>query len=107
MKVITLRSGKEFKESQRTKKQVAPSKVLRCFTIPYTTRNSYFEKALRDLGANINLKSYYVFKKLGLQEPHPTNISLQLPDKTITHPLNIAKDIFGNYPDTRSLALES
>ncbi|RDY03140.1 hypothetical protein CR513_13307, partial [Mucuna pruriens] len=38
----------------------------KCFTIPHTMRNSYFEKPLYDLGTSINLMSYSVFKKLDL-----------------------------------------
>jgi len=38
------------------------------FTIPCTIRNSYFEKALCDLGASINLMPLFVFWTLGLGE---------------------------------------
>ncbi|RDX86576.1 hypothetical protein CR513_32080, partial [Mucuna pruriens] len=57
----------------------------RCFSIPCTMSNSHFKKALCDLGASINLMSYY--------EPQPTNISLQLVNRTITHPLDITEDV--------------
>ena len=36
------------------------------FTIPYAIGNSVFEKALRDLGASINLMPWSIFKKLKL-----------------------------------------
>lgn len=35
------------------------------FTIPWNIGNYDFNKALCDLGASINLMSYYVFKNLG------------------------------------------
>lgn len=63
------------------------------FTIPCTIGNSYFEKALCDLGASINLMPLSIFRKLGLQEPQPTNISLQLADRSIAHPRGVVEDV--------------
>ncbi|XP_045809427.1 uncharacterized protein LOC123903826 isoform X3 [Trifolium pratense] len=63
------------------------------FNIPCTIGNSHFDKALCDLGASINLMPLSVFRKLGLQEPTPTNISLQLADRSIAHPRGIVEDV--------------
>ncbi|XP_027337120.1 uncharacterized protein LOC113850776 [Abrus precatorius] len=63
------------------------------FTIPCTIGNSYFDKALCDLGASINLMPFSVFKRLGMQEPNPTSISLQLADSSITYPRGIVEDV--------------
>ncbi|WJX67426.1 hypothetical protein P8452_51892 [Trifolium repens] len=63
------------------------------FNIPCTIGNSHFDKALCDLGASINLIPLSVFRKLGLQEPTPTNISLQLADRSIAHPHGIVEDV--------------
>ncbi|XP_027364442.1 uncharacterized protein LOC113871549 [Abrus precatorius] len=63
------------------------------FTIPCTIGNSYFDKALYDLGASINLMPFSVFKRLGMQEPKPTSISLQLADRLITYPRGIVEDV--------------
>ncbi|RDY03926.1 hypothetical protein CR513_12419, partial [Mucuna pruriens] len=62
-----------------------PSKFkdLESFTIPCIIGNLHFGRALCDLGASINLMSFFVFKKLGMQEPQPTNIPFQLADRTI------------------------
>ncbi|KAL4610105.1 hypothetical protein ACB092_08G028300 [Castanea dentata] len=38
------------------------------FTIPCTIGKSYFDRALCDLGASINLMHFFVFRKLGLGE---------------------------------------
>jgi len=46
------------------------------FTIPCTNGESYFEKALCDLGASINLMPLSIFRRLGIQEPKPTIVSL-------------------------------
>jgi len=48
----------------------------RSFNIPCTIGELQFEKALCDLGANINPMPLSIFKKVGMQEPKPTTISL-------------------------------
>ena len=53
------------------------------FTIPCTIGNSYFEKALCDLSTSINLMPLSVFRMMGLGEPKPTSVSLQLADRSI------------------------
>ncbi|XP_063942727.1 uncharacterized protein LOC135150376 [Daucus carota subsp. sativus] len=63
------------------------------FTIPCTIGPLSFDKCLCDLGASINLMPLSVFKKLGLPEPKPTNMYLQLADRSITYPRGILEDI--------------
>ena len=63
------------------------------FSIPYTIRDSTFDKALCDLGTNINLIPFSVFRKLGLEEVKPTSISLQMADRSLTFPRGIIKDV--------------
>ena len=46
------------------------------FTIPYKIGNSIFERALCDLGDNINLMPLSIFKRLGLGEAKPTTVTL-------------------------------
>ncbi|XP_070011049.1 uncharacterized protein [Nicotiana sylvestris] len=46
------------------------------FTIPCTFGGVYFEKALCDSGASINLMSFSIFKKLDLGEIKDTSVSL-------------------------------
>ena len=53
-------------------------KDLGSFTISCTIGNSYFNKALCDLSATINLMPLFVFRTLGLGEPKSTSVSLQL-----------------------------
>lgn len=59
------------------------------FIVPYTTGNCYFDRALCDLGAIINLMPLFVFRKLGLGEPKATNVTLQMADRSLTHPQGI------------------
>ncbi|XP_010246155.1 PREDICTED: uncharacterized protein LOC104589504 [Nelumbo nucifera] len=63
------------------------------FTIPCTIGSLKINKALCDLGASINLMPYSVFKKLGLGEPQPTRVALQLADRSIKHPRGIIEDV--------------
>nr|GEW39266.1 hypothetical protein [Tanacetum cinerariifolium] len=50
--------------------------------------------ALADLGASINLMSLSIWKKISLPELTPTQMTLELADRSITHPKGVAKDVF-------------
>nr|GEW70478.1 reverse transcriptase domain-containing protein [Tanacetum cinerariifolium] len=50
--------------------------------------------ALDDLGASINLMALSIWKKLSLPELTPTWMTLELADRSITHPKGVAKDVF-------------
>ncbi|XP_070021884.1 uncharacterized protein [Nicotiana sylvestris] len=64
------------------------------FTIPCTIGSADFVKALYDLGASINLMPCSVFKTLGIGQPRPTSMRLQMADKTMKRPLGIIDDVF-------------
>ena len=49
------------------------------------------DKALLDLGASVNLLPYSVYKKLGLGELKPTNITLSLADLSVKIPKGIVE----------------
>ncbi|GJS69565.1 reverse transcriptase domain-containing protein [Tanacetum coccineum] len=56
--------------------------------------------ALADLGPSINLMPLSIWKKLSLPELTPTRMTLELADRSITHPKGLAEDIFvkgGNF----------
>ncbi|XP_027348305.1 uncharacterized protein LOC113859824 [Abrus precatorius] len=63
------------------------------FTLPCLIGRLIIDRALADLGASINLMPYSVFKKLGLGEPRPTRISIQLADRSIKYPRGIIEDV--------------
>ncbi|XP_070007776.1 uncharacterized protein [Nicotiana sylvestris] len=63
------------------------------FTIPCTIGSADFAKALCDLGASINLMPYSVFKTLGIGQPRPTSMRLQMTDRTMKIPLDIIDDV--------------
>nr|GFA29320.1 reverse transcriptase domain-containing protein [Tanacetum cinerariifolium] len=50
--------------------------------------------ALADLGASINLMPLSIWKKLSLPEFTPTQMTLELVDRSITRPKGVAEDVF-------------
>ncbi|GJT60312.1 reverse transcriptase domain-containing protein [Tanacetum coccineum] len=50
--------------------------------------------ALADLGASINLMPLSFWKKLSLPELTPTQMTLELADRSITHPKGLAEDVY-------------
>ncbi|KAK5777457.1 hypothetical protein PVK06_045424 [Gossypium arboreum] len=68
-------------------------KDLGSFTIPCLIGSLNVEKALADLGASINLMPYKMFKQLGLGEPKPTRMSIQLADRSVKYPRGIIEDV--------------
>ncbi|XP_070005585.1 uncharacterized protein [Nicotiana sylvestris] len=66
---------------------------LKAFTIPYTIGSADFAKSLCDLGASINLMPYSVFKTLGIRQPRPTSMRLQMTNRTMKRPLGIIDDV--------------
>nr|GEV43252.1 reverse transcriptase domain-containing protein [Tanacetum cinerariifolium] len=50
--------------------------------------------ALADLGGSINLMPLSIWKKLSLPELTPTQMSLELADRSITRPKGVAEDVF-------------
>ncbi|XP_049362760.1 uncharacterized protein LOC125827505 [Solanum verrucosum] len=63
------------------------------FTISCTIGMLQFAKALCDLGANINLMPYAIYKQLGLGEPKATTIRLLMADQSVKHLVGILYDI--------------
>ncbi|GJW97654.1 reverse transcriptase domain-containing protein [Tanacetum coccineum] len=50
--------------------------------------------ALADLGASINLMPLSIWKKLSLPKLTPTRMTLELADRSITHPKGHAEDVY-------------
>ncbi|XP_070028565.1 uncharacterized protein [Nicotiana sylvestris] len=63
------------------------------FTIPCTLGGVYFEKALCDSGASINLMPFSIFKKLDLGEIKDTSVSLQFADQSTKKPKRIIENV--------------
>ena len=62
-------------------------------TISVNIGGTCIDKALLDLGANVNLLPYSVYKQLGLGELKPTNITLSLADRSVKIPKGIVEDV--------------
>ena len=62
-------------------------------TISIVVGNSKLGHALVDLEESVNLLPYSVYVDLGLGELEPTNITLQLADRSIKIPKGIVKDV--------------
>ncbi|GJZ84952.1 reverse transcriptase domain-containing protein [Tanacetum coccineum] len=49
---------------------------------------------LADLGASINLMPFSVWKKLSLSELTPTRMTLELANRSVAYPVDVAEDVF-------------
>ena len=76
-----------------TKSLVQKKEEPSAFTIPCTIGLLHFVKALRDLGASINLMPLSIYKKLGLGDPKPTAMRLLMADRTVKRPIRILHDV--------------
>ncbi|XP_019241000.1 PREDICTED: uncharacterized protein LOC109220989 [Nicotiana attenuata] len=63
------------------------------FTIQISIGKHAVGRALCDLGEGINLMPLSVFRQLGLGEPRPRTVILQLADRSLTHPEGVIKDV--------------
>ena len=62
-------------------------------TISVQIGDSFVERALFDLGDNVNLLPYSIYKQLGLGELMTTTITLSLADRSIKVPRGVIKDV--------------
>ncbi|XP_020978063.1 uncharacterized protein LOC110271474 [Arachis ipaensis] len=76
--VVLTKEGNALIQRKLPKKMPNPGNFL----IPCTIGNIIFEKALCDLGSSINLMSFSIMKKLGIQEAQPIRIALEMADKS-------------------------
>ncbi|XP_070001761.1 uncharacterized protein [Nicotiana sylvestris] len=63
------------------------------FTISCKIGSVEFAKAICHLGESINLMSYSIFKTLGMRQPRPTSMRLQMDDRTMKRSLGITEDV--------------
>nr|GEW99163.1 reverse transcriptase domain-containing protein [Tanacetum cinerariifolium] len=64
------------------------------FLIPCDFPGMEVCNSLADLGASINLMPLSIWKKLSLLELTPTQMTLELADRSITRPKGVAEDVF-------------
>ncbi|GJY81050.1 reverse transcriptase domain-containing protein [Tanacetum coccineum] len=63
------------------------------FLIPCALQELDRTSALADSGASINLLPHSIYKQLGLEALTPTRMTLELANRSITHPMGIAEDV--------------
>ncbi|GKC60181.1 reverse transcriptase domain-containing protein [Tanacetum coccineum] len=63
------------------------------FLIPCALQELKRTSALADSGASINLLPYSIYKKLELEALTPTRMTLELANRSISHPMGIAEDV--------------
>nr|XP_009625147.1 uncharacterized protein LOC104116068 [Nicotiana tomentosiformis] len=63
------------------------------FTIQISIGKHTVGQDLCDLGVSINLMPLSVFRQLGLGEPHPTTVILQLADRSLAHTEGVIEDV--------------
>ena len=62
-------------------------------TIPCSIKKNYVKNALCDLGAGVSVMPFSLYKRLDLNKPIPTEISLQMADKSTAIPIGVCKDV--------------
>jgi hypothetical protein len=62
-------------------------------TIPCSIKNNYVRTALCDLGARVSVMPFSLYKRLDLDKLIPTDISLQMADKSTVVPVGICEDV--------------
>src|SRR4051812_37147020 len=62
-------------------------------TISCSIKNNYVRTALCDLGAGVSVMPFSLYKRLCLEKLIPTDISLQMADKSTATPIGIYKDV--------------
>ncbi|GKA17165.1 reverse transcriptase domain-containing protein [Tanacetum coccineum] len=65
----------------------------RKFLIPCALQELDRTNALADSGASINLLPHSIYKQLGLEALKPTRMTLELANRSVTHPMGIAEDV--------------
>ncbi|GJV78585.1 reverse transcriptase domain-containing protein [Tanacetum coccineum] len=63
------------------------------FLIPCALQELNRTSALADSGASINLLPHSIYKKLRLEALTPTRMTLELANRSITHPMGIAENV--------------
>jgi hypothetical protein len=62
-------------------------------TIPCSIENNYVRTALCDLGAEVSVMLFSLYKRLDLEKLISTDISLQMDDKSTTIPIGICENV--------------
>ena len=64
-----------------------------CPTISIVIGDQLFQRALLDLGANVNLLPFTEYERLGLGELKPTKMVIQLANRSTRLPRGVVEDV--------------
>ncbi|KAK1646562.1 hypothetical protein QYE76_064367 [Lolium multiflorum] len=62
-------------------------------TIPCSIKNNYVRTALCDLGAGVSVMPFSLYKRIDLDKLIPTDISLQMADKSTAIPVGVCENV--------------
>ena len=62
-------------------------------TIPCSIKRNYVKSALCDLGVGVSVMPFSLYKRLDLNKLTPTEISLQMAEKSTAIPISICEDV--------------
>ena len=62
-------------------------------TIPCSIKRNYVKTALCDLGAGVSVMPLSLYRRLDLNKLTPTEISLQMADKSTAIPIGVCEDV--------------
>ena len=62
-------------------------------TIPCSIKRNYVNTTLCDLGADVSVMPLSLYRRLDLNKLTPTEISLQMADKSTSIPVGICEDV--------------
>ena len=87
-KISTMLANYTFKDG--VPKKLRDPGIL---TIPCSIKRNYVKTALCDLGASVSVMSFSLYKRLDLNKLTPTEIFLQMADKSTAIPIGIYEDV--------------
>ncbi|GJZ89975.1 reverse transcriptase domain-containing protein [Tanacetum coccineum] len=92
LRICPTKHAKERELNKVPEKLEDPGKFL----IPCALQELDRTNALADSGASINLLPHSIYKQLGLGALKPTRMTLELANRSVTHPMGIAEDVVGD-----------
>ncbi|XP_057250073.1 uncharacterized protein LOC125496708 [Beta vulgaris subsp. vulgaris] len=94
---MTLRSGKELVDLEPSKSKVMKEIVTKEeeveVLVPSKEVEKLIDRAMLDLGASINVLPYSLYESVELGELLPTNVVIQLADRSTSIPRGVLKDV--------------
>nr|GEV36844.1 hypothetical protein [Tanacetum cinerariifolium] len=92
--IDTIRKTPDYTKSLQELNELPPKeKDPRSFIFPCVISNMTVSNALADLGASINVIPFYLFKCLGMGNPRPIRMLIEMADKSMQSPKGIIENV--------------